>query len=84
MIIEPLRDPFRRESFQFSFAEPAARADVYGFAGRGGRINLDGQLLRPASGRADTALLFMHPATSLALLPLPRAPGGRQQPGAGR
>jgi dienelactone hydrolase len=48
--------------------------EVYGFAGGGqGSVNLEGIRLRPKDGPSRTLLVYMHPASTLQLLPLPRA-----------
>lgn len=77
MKVEPLNEPFQREAFTISFDETAAFTEVYGFVGRGGRVFLEGHLLTPRGAGAgrdcDTLILFMHPASSLSLLPLPTA-----------
>ena len=46
--------------------------DVYGFAGTQGRINLEGVRFKPATA-SRTLVIYMHPASTLQLLPLPRA-----------
>ena len=56
-----------------SFAEAPAFTETYGFAGNSGRINLEGQLLRPRDRLSSTAYLFMHPTSTLQLLPVPTA-----------
>jgi len=55
-----------------SFPETVKATEVYGFAGNSGMVNLEGQLL---SGDAPsrTVLIFMHPASTLQLLPMPMA-----------
>ena len=74
MIVEPLVEPFERRAVTISFDEAGLFTEVYGFVGRSGRVFLEGQLLLPARGqRSDTILLFMHPSSSLSLLPLPKA-----------
>ncbi len=73
MNIAPLREPFERRSYVVSLDEASLFTEVYGFVGRSGRVFLEGQLLRPGAGRSGTVLLFMHPSSSLALLPLPTA-----------
>lgn len=73
MIVEELREPFDRRAFTISFDEFTAFTEVYGFVGRSGRVFLEGQLLRPHAGTSRTVLLFMHPSSSLSLLPLPKA-----------
>ncbi len=55
-----------------SFAETAAFTETYGFAGSQGKVFLEGQLLRPEAPSA-TVLIFMHPASTLNLMPLPVA-----------
>jgi alpha-beta hydrolase superfamily lysophospholipase len=48
--------------------------EVYGFAGGGqGTVNLEGIRLRPKDRPSTTLLVYMHPASTLQLLPLPRA-----------
>ncbi|MCH4151559.1 MAG: lysophospholipase [Sphingobium sp.] len=77
MKVELLREAFRREAFTISFDESAAFTEVYGFVGRSGRVFLEGHLLTPRGAgegeERDTLILFMHPASSLGLLPLPTA-----------
>jgi dienelactone hydrolase len=55
------------------FAEPAGMAETYGFAGNQGVISLEGQRLLPRGAASDTVYLFMHPASTLQLLPMPMA-----------
>lgn len=55
------------------FAEPAGMAETYGFAGNQGVISLEGQRLLPRDAPSDTVYLFMHPASTLQLLPMPMA-----------
>lgn len=73
MKIEALRETFERLPITISLDESSLFTEVYGFVGRAGRVFLEGQLLRPETSASDTVLIFMHPATSLALLPMPRA-----------
>ena len=48
--------------------------EVYGFAGGGhGSVNLEGIRLRPKGRASKTLIVYMHPASTLQLLPLPRA-----------
>ena len=48
--------------------------EVYGFAGGGqGSVNLEGIRLLPRGRVSRTLVLYMHPASTLQLLPLPRA-----------
>ncbi|RMH50561.1 MAG: alpha/beta hydrolase [Alphaproteobacteria bacterium] len=54
------------------YPELQANPETYGFTGTQGMVNLDGQLLRPEAP-SRTLLIFMHPATTLHLLPMPTA-----------
>lgn len=48
--------------------------EVYGFAGgANGRVNLEGVRLTPKGRPSHTLIVYMHPASTLQLLPLPRA-----------
>jgi pimeloyl-ACP methyl ester carboxylesterase len=52
--------------------------EVYGFAGGGhGTVNLEGIRLVPKGQPSRTLVVYMHPASTLQLLPLPRAMAGR-------
>ena len=54
--------------------ESAAFREVYGFAGGGhGSVNLEGIRLPPTGRPSGTLVVYMHPASTLQLLPLPRA-----------
>ena len=48
-------------------------SETYGFSGSQGAVNLEGILIRPEDVASRTLLVFMHPASTLQLLPLPRA-----------
>lgn len=56
-----------------SFEEKAAFTETYGFSGSHGRVWLEGQLFRPRGRSSKTLFIFMHPSSSLTLLPLPTA-----------
>ncbi|CDZ60344.1 alpha/beta hydrolase [Neorhizobium galegae] len=56
-----------------SFPETAKYTETYGFAGNSGRVNLEGQLLRGADAPSTTVYVFMHPTSTLQLLPMPTA-----------
>lgn len=56
-----------------SFRESAAFTETYGFAGSQGEVFLEGQRIVPRDRPSDTVLLFMHPASTLNLMPLPVA-----------
>ena len=55
-----------------SYREVQAFREVYGFAGNAGFVNLEGQLLRPSTP-AKTVYIFMHPTSTLQLMPMPAA-----------
>jgi len=73
MKIEVLRESFARDNYTISYNEQSLFTEVYGFAGQAGQIFLEGQVLRRTDSPAKTVLLFMHPSSSLSLLPLPTA-----------
>lgn len=64
---------FDRVPVILAFAEQAKMAETYGFAGSQGKTFLEGQRLVPRGVASDTVFLFMHPATTLNLLPMPAA-----------
>jgi pimeloyl-ACP methyl ester carboxylesterase len=61
------------EWVHLSHKEPSAFVETYGFAGNQGAINLEGIRITPVGKPSDTLLVFMHPASTLQLLPVPRA-----------
>ncbi len=64
--------PWQRHLQIVSFAEKLAATEVYGFAGNSGMVNLEGQLLR-GERASRTVFVFMHPTSTLQLLPMPMA-----------
>ena len=56
-----------------SFDESALYTETYGFAGTSGTVFLEGQRLTPKGKPADAVILFMHPSSTLQLMPLPAA-----------
>ena len=56
-----------------SFADTAKATETYGFAGNSGKVNLEGQRLLPRDKPSDTLFIFMHPTSTLNLLPMPAA-----------
>ena len=64
---------FTRVPLIISFEEKHANIETYGFSGTQGSIFLEGQHLRPTSRPSKTVVIFMHPATTLQLLPMPVA-----------
>jgi hypothetical protein len=68
------------EWVHLSYAESSKVSEVYGFAGSQGRVNIEGIRFTPegqTSARGRTLLVFMHPATTLQLLPVPRTLAAR-------
>ena len=55
------------------YAEKSAFKEVYGFAGNQGMVNLEGIRFCPKDSPSRTLLIYMHPASTLQLLPMPRA-----------
>ncbi len=53
------------------FEEQAAFTETYGFAGSSGRVYLEGQRIVPRGRASGTVFLFMHPVSTLNLMPLP-------------
>jgi pimeloyl-ACP methyl ester carboxylesterase len=56
-----------------TFPDVSKFSETYGFAGNSGSVNLEGQLLRPHERGSSTIYIFMHPSSTLQLLPMPRA-----------
>jgi dienelactone hydrolase len=56
-----------------AYIEAAAFQETYGFSGSQGTVNLEGIRFLPVGVPARTLLIYMHPATTLQLLPMPRA-----------
>jgi len=55
------------------YAETTKFKEVYGFAGNQGVVNLEGIRYLPKGRASATLLIYMHPASTLQLLPMPRA-----------
>lgn len=55
------------------YEEKSSFVETYGFAGNQGAVNLEGILMRPKGRPSTTLLIFMHPTSTLQLLPVPRA-----------
>ena len=60
-----------------AYEETAKFTETYGFSGNQGAVNLEGVRIRPKGVPSDTLLIFMHPASTLQLLPVPRAAAAR-------
>jgi pimeloyl-ACP methyl ester carboxylesterase len=55
------------------FSEPLGMTETYGFNGSQGKTVLEGQQLLPRGLPSKTLFLFMHPTSTLQLLPMPMA-----------
>lgn len=60
------------EWVHLAYDENASFVETYGFSGNQGSVNLEGIRIRPKGVESDTLLVFMHPASTLQLLPVPR------------
>jgi dienelactone hydrolase len=69
--------PFDAEWVHLQYPETAAFREVYGFASGHGQVNLEGIRFVPRGRPSRTLLVYMHPASTLQLLPMPRAMAGR-------
>lgn len=63
---------WRREPIVLSFPEVSEFPETHGFVGTQGLVWLEGQRLVPDEP-SDTVYLFMHPSSTLQLLPMPTA-----------
>lgn len=61
------------EWVHIAYNEEAGFSETYGFSGNQGMVNLEGILIRPRDVRSETLIIYMHPASTLQLLPVPRA-----------
>src|SRR5262245_12770928 len=55
------------------YEEKSAFVETYGFSGNQGAVNLEGILMVPKGRPSKTLMIFMHPTSTLQLLPVPRA-----------
>ncbi len=55
------------------YREASQFTEVYGFAGSQGMVNCEGLRFVPKGRPAKTLAVFMHPSTTLQLLPMPQA-----------
>jgi len=61
------------EWVHLQYEERAAFTETYGFSGNQGAVNLEAIRFRPKDHASNTLIVFMHPASTLQLLPVPRA-----------
>lgn len=64
-------EPFRREALVLRSEERTKVVETYGFVGTQGTV-VEGQLLR-GDAPSSTVFVFMHPTSTLNLLPMPEA-----------
>jgi hypothetical protein len=55
------------------FNETAQFTEVYGFVGSQGMVNLEGVRLLPRGKPSKTLAIYMHPSSTLQLMPMPQA-----------
>lgn len=65
------------EWVHLEYAESSAFREVYGFAGAHGTVNLEGIRYVPRGRPSRTLFVFMHPSSTLQLLPVPKALAAR-------
>lgn len=68
----PDGNDLRFEWVHVQYDERQSFTETYGFAGNQGAVNLEAILIRPADTKSDTLQIYMHPASTLQLLPVPR------------
>lgn len=61
------------EWIHIQYEEKASFNETYGFSGNQGSVNVEGILMRPKDRPSKTLLIFMHPTSTLQLLPVPKA-----------
>ena len=66
-----MEESFSRSPIILRFPETSKIVETYGFTGSQGMTVLEGQLLRPRDRPSRTLYLFMHPSTTLQVLPMP-------------
>lgn len=59
------------------YAQNTTFVETYGFSGSQGNVNLEALLLRPRGIASRTLLVYMHPTSTLQLLPVPREMAAR-------
>ena len=68
-----MAEGFTREPIVLRRQDNSTHAETYGFTGSQGIVVLEGQLLRPPGPPADTLFVYIHPTSTLHLLPMPTA-----------
>ena len=65
--------PIAPEWVHVQYQESAQFTEVYGFAGTQGTVNCEGVRFLPKGKPSKTLAVFMHPSSTLQLLPMPQA-----------
>lgn len=68
---------YAAEWVHLQYAEEGSFREVYGFASAHGKVNLEGIRYVPRGRPSRTLFVFMHPASTLQLLPVPQAMAAR-------
>jgi len=61
------------EWVHIAYEEKAQFTEVYGFSGSQGKVNVEGIRMMPKGKPSKTLAIYMHPASTLQLLPMPQA-----------
>ncbi|HVW43795.1 MAG TPA: hypothetical protein VHC18_20850 [Amycolatopsis sp.] len=61
------------EWIPLDYPEQRSFNEVYGFSGSQGRVHVEALLMRPPGRPSKTLFFFMHPVTSMDVLPVPRS-----------
>jgi alpha-beta hydrolase superfamily lysophospholipase len=69
----PRKFEVQTEWVHVTYPEHGGLREVYGFGGAQGVVNLEGIRFVPKDCPSKTLLVYMHPASTLQLLPMPRA-----------
>lgn len=56
-----------------SYPEKRSFNEIYGFSGSQGRVHVEALLMKPRNRPSKTLFFFMHPVTSMDVLPVPRS-----------
>jgi pimeloyl-ACP methyl ester carboxylesterase len=65
--------PIAPDWVHVQYQETAKFTEVYGFAGTQGAVNCEGVRFTPRGKASKTLAVFMHPSSTLQLLPMPQA-----------
>ncbi|MSQ70823.1 MAG: alpha/beta hydrolase [Betaproteobacteria bacterium] len=73
MATQSVKYEVQPEWVHVQYAETSQFREVYGFASSQGMVNLEGIRFVPKGKPSKTLMVYMHPASTLQLLPMPRA-----------